>query len=200
MALSASIKSKNFAAVVRQLRGNDAAILPAAAQALNRGLLEATGVIQTEFLQGPRPSRLGEVTGRLRNSISHDVKITEKGVIGQIGTNVVYGAYHEFGFKGTVQVRAHERHVEDSNWTTAGGRRRQLKQDLAGNVIQIKRESIRSAMKRGVSFVVQQVRSHSRNINYAGRPYVRPGLYQVLPRIRELVNAEISAAMRGKST
>lgn len=200
MAISASIRSKNFAVVVRKLRGTDAAVLPAAAKALDRGLLEATGIIQMEFLQGPRPQKLGEVTGRLRNSISHDVELTEKGVVGRIGTNVVYGAYHEFGFKGTVQVRAHQRHIEDANWTTAGGRRRQVKTDLAGNVIQIKRESIASAMRRGVSLVTQQVRAHSRRLDYAGRPYVRPGLAQALPRIQELVNAAISAALRGKTT
>jgi len=36
-------------------------------------------------------------TGRLRNSITHDVKIEGNKVVGRIGTNVIYGRIHELG-------------------------------------------------------------------------------------------------------
>lgn len=199
MSVRASIRSKNFAAVVAGLKRADAAIIPAAAQALNLGLVEAVGIVQTEFLQGPRPAKLGEVTGRLRQSIAHDVVVTEKGVVGRIGTNVVYGAFHEFGFKGEVNVRAHQRHVEDSNWTTGDGRKKVALLDRLGQTIGFKRESIKQAARRGVAFVVQNVRAHVRHLNYSGRPFVRPGLEQSLPRIKELIETAIQKAVKGGS-
>jgi len=36
-------------------------------------------------------------TGRLRRSITHEIEVTDKGVIGRIGTNVDYGRYLELG-------------------------------------------------------------------------------------------------------
>lgn len=47
------------------------------------------------------PSRPGEPphvdTGRLRSSITHEVEETLTGIVGRVGTNVVYGRFLELG-------------------------------------------------------------------------------------------------------
>ena len=48
-------------------------------------------------------------TGTLRRSIHHSVRLGPKEIIGIVGTNVSYARVHEYGFRGTVAVRAFER-------------------------------------------------------------------------------------------
>lgn len=45
---------------------------------------------------------LGVVTGRLRKSIFGRVRVEGDKILGEVGTNVKYGAAHEYGFKGLV--------------------------------------------------------------------------------------------------
>ena len=59
---------------------------------------------KANYLSGPRPDRLGVQTGRLRRSIATPPpKVTPTGVEGEVGTNVVYAAIHEFG--GTIRPK-----------------------------------------------------------------------------------------------
>jgi len=64
---------------------------------------------------GPFPysqNKLGRVTGRLRQSITHSPPQIQEGthtVTMGFGSNVKYFAIHEFGFSGSVPVRAHNR-------------------------------------------------------------------------------------------
>ena len=68
----------------------DARVLEAAGRGLQRGLTWAVARSQTGYLQGPRPKRLGEVTGRLLQSITSHVFPREGAhVRGAMGTNVV---------------------------------------------------------------------------------------------------------------
>lgn len=48
-------------------------------------------------------------TGRLRRSIHHEMRKSESRVVGAVGTNVIYGKYHEHG--GTFQMPSHNRLV-----------------------------------------------------------------------------------------
>jgi phage gpG-like protein len=50
-------------------------------------------------------------TGTLRSSINTKIDESATSVTATIGTNVKYAAVHEFGFHGTVTVRAHLRHI-----------------------------------------------------------------------------------------
>ena len=167
-------------------------MLDAAAKGLKRGLEFARTTSQREYLSGPRPKRLDVVTARLRNSIATDVQRSGKGVIGRIGSNVKYARFHEFGFTGTQQVRAHARHTEDK---LAGGATRGLRfvRDRAGNVIGQKRESVKQAQGRGVEFIRQQVRAHSRAVNYAGRPFIQPALRKSENLIKQAIAQELAA-------
>jgi phage gpG-like protein len=52
-------------------------------------------------------------TGTLRSSINFSgVQQTATAITGSVGTKVKYAGVHEFGFAGTVNVRAHLRHVK----------------------------------------------------------------------------------------
>jgi hypothetical protein len=59
--------------------------------------LDTQLVSKRDYLTGPRPERLGVVTGRLRGSIAVDLLQAPRYV--DVGTNVVYGPVHEFGGK-----------------------------------------------------------------------------------------------------
>lgn len=53
-------------------------------------------------------------TGTLRRSITHRIIDTPQGVVGQVGTNLAYARVHEFGFKGSVSVKAHMREIKQA--------------------------------------------------------------------------------------
>jgi phage gpG-like protein len=57
----------------------------------------SVGTSKKEYLSGPRPEKLGVVTGRLRSSIMGRTRKSGKSVIGTIGSRVVYAPIHEFG-------------------------------------------------------------------------------------------------------
>lgn len=122
----------------------------AAAIGMERGLLYTVGLVQREYLSGPRPTRLDIVTRRLRDSIATQVQNTGTGVIGRIGTNVVYAAYHEFGFHGVVNVKAHSR-------------------------------------------LGHAVKAHERHVDYAGKPFLRPGLRKAMPVVTQQIIDELKS-------
>ena len=67
--------------------------------AMRKSMEKARRIITTQYLTGPRPEKLGVVTGRLRSSIHWKIKRLSKSVIeGSIGTNVFYAKLHEEGF------------------------------------------------------------------------------------------------------
>jgi hypothetical protein len=71
-------------------------VLQKAFKAWYRAAAEYTkGVVKTDWLHGPRPSKLGVKSGNLRNRV--DAKILPDGYA--IGTNVAYGIYWEKGIK-----------------------------------------------------------------------------------------------------
>ena len=75
--------------------------------ALQEGAYNIQEWIMSRRLAGPRPTYLGVITGNLSSSIA--VGRTEKitgGYEVKIGTNVVYAAIHEFGFKGPIDIKS----------------------------------------------------------------------------------------------
>ena len=184
------VKADGIATVIGEIQALNASLLPKAAQGLARGLQHAVSIAQTKFLSGPRPQRLDKVTGRLLNSITHRVVATETGLLGMIGTNIPYAAFHELGFKGTINVKAHTRTVAELHEGRAVDSRRPIR-DRAGNLVGYKETRTQSAARVGTVSMTQQVRAHTRTVNYAGRPFLRPALNETLPlivrQIREAV-------------
>ncbi len=53
-------------------------------------------------------------TGTLRRSISNEIRQSPGHIEAIVGTNVKYGAAHEFGFSGVVTVKAHMRTIKQA--------------------------------------------------------------------------------------
>lgn len=77
---------------------------------LNLAALSLVRSVRNDWLRGPRPKKLGVVTGRLRSSISRKPAVKRGSRYSSaIGTNVRYAPIHEFGFEGLVNIGAHTR-------------------------------------------------------------------------------------------
>lgn len=77
---------------------------PQVVAGMERACLWVEGTVKRSFTFNG-PSKPGEPpavdTGRLRSSITHEVRVEGDGVIGLVGTNVEYARRLEFGFVGT---------------------------------------------------------------------------------------------------
>jgi hypothetical protein len=187
---------KNFALVLKHAETLPARIDAAAGKGLALGLDYAVSVSQEQYLSGPRPAKLDVRSTRLRNSIVSKVERFAAGWRGRIGTNVPYGAYHEFGFHGTIQVAAHTRIPKVFSLLTGKTAEfRQSFRDRNGAFIGFK-ESTARALQRVRKEIVfapsQTVKAHSRQVNYAGRPFVKPALEQSLPVILRSIESELA--------
>ena len=85
-------------------------------------------------------------TGTLRRSITAQFESSGNSFTARVGTNLVYARIHEFGFKGTVNVKEHQR-LQTMAWG--------------------------KLMKNPKSV---SVRSHAVNMNTPKRPYLGPSL------------------------
>jgi phage gpG-like protein len=193
------ITSKNSLSVIRGLQELPEKVLQAAAKGLANGLLQVVGISQNEYLAGPRRQKLGEVSGNLRRSIQSLVEvIPDRGVIGRIGTVIPYGAFHEFGFTGDVQVKAHTRVV---NLLTTTGHAFEPRREIlnaAGervgwrtNRVTAIRRALGKGLGKGLKVQLAKVKAHVRRINYPGRPFVKPALEQGEDAIRDAIAAEL---------
>jgi phage gpG-like protein len=165
--IKVTITEKNADKVLTSLKSTDERLMTAIGVGLARGLLIAVGVSQAEYLTGPRPERLEVVTSRLRGSIQSEVEVSNNAIIGRMGSNVPYAAYHEFGYHGVEQVKAHNRvsSLQISNGTVRivheGGTKQMAKQLRKNDIV-----------------AFTQVKAHARKVDYDGRPYLRPALAQ----------------------
>ena len=156
------IQNRNVALVITKAGVLPAKINDAAEAGLKLGLEAVVDISKREFLQGPRPARLGEVTGRLRQSVGYQVQRQDGKIIGTVGTNVVYGAYHEFGFKGFAHVKGFPRVIGKKGKASATFKE------------------------------VQSVSAHNRQVDYKGRPFVRPALLKGMPIVVAQINKALS--------
>jgi phage gpG-like protein len=192
MSITSRITEKGYTVVITGLGKIDAAVINGMRLGLERGLLKTVGVVQREYLQGPRPAKLGEITARLRNSISSKVTVSGDKVTGRIGTNVSYGAYHEFGFHGTENVRQFNR-VISRTFRSQGsiGSPIQLGGKFEAGARSGGKKAARSQRSGAVTF--EFVKAHTRKVDYAGRPFVAPALQKSLPMILAEIKKDLAA-------
>ena len=105
-------------------------------------------------------------TGNLRRSIHQRVTNTGSAVIGEVNTNVRYGMAHEYGFAGTVNVKASLRQV---------------------------RQAFGRPLK---SPRYVQVRAHSRNVRLPERSFLRTALRDLKPEIETDLRNSVKGALR----
>jgi phage gpG-like protein len=146
--------------------------LQAAPRAINDALYETVDRLSIKLLAIVKEQKLsGGVlkarSGLLRRRTTYRVVREGTGVYGVVGTNVKYGAVHEYGFKGTVDVRAHLREVKQAFGKPLSA---------AKNVF---------------------VRGHTRKVNLPERSFLRSALREMRPEIeRSMGKAMLAAAKR----
>lgn len=191
--MQASVKLVGTQLVIRQLDALDGKVRLAATQALSRGMQYAAGVSQRSFLRGPRPAKLGVVTGRLFGSITS--RTTDEGdrIVGAIGTNVPYGRFHEEGFHGTQSVRSHTRVVRQ---ISGGGKLIAGRIGDIGTPAPVRASKAGAAKQKGGLVEFGRVSAHTRTLNYAGKPFLKPALQATLPRILREVRTAVETALK----
>lgn len=159
--------------------------LGAMATGLARGLLLAAGDAQKNFIQdGPRlkgehgpGARLHNRSGTLRKSINTDLQLAQSRVVGRIGSVLKYAAYHEFGFHGVMNVRAHTRVTDQIGGDGKSMDTRRVWATLSGEMLGFRDSRKAASRNQRKGFVmVQFVRAHSRRVDYLGKPFIRPAL------------------------
>ena len=141
---------------------------------LDRGLNAIISTSRYKYLLGPRPSRLGRVTGRLYASMGKSIDMWRRNKIeGEVGSGVggkfpvPYNWIHERGFKGTEHVSGHTR----------------MQTHIFGMPTP--------------PFPVW-IPPHARKMNMPARPYIITAIFEnYLPIARKLMKA-IRAGVRGK--
>jgi phage gpG-like protein len=93
------IGRENLTPFLRGIPGNVEAALKTEVEALAIKLLRK---VKAEKLSG---QALKNRTGTLRASINYRIETTGRSIYGIVGTNKEYGAVHEYGFDGMVNVR-----------------------------------------------------------------------------------------------
>lgn len=151
------------------------AALQAIRRGMNTGLELISSRILTERLTGKGPfpvsaHQLGVRSGRLRQSVrTTAARINGLEVVGSIGSRVVYAAAHEFGFTGTVQVKAHQ-----STRKTRNGRKLKV-----------------------AARPVFPVRAHQRKVVIPERAPFRTGIKEHLPLLEDAIATDIKTSMQG---
>lgn len=77
-------------------------------ETITKAAIDLSAHIKDQKLSG---QVLNRRTGRLSRSINYQVADTDGGVEATVGTNVEYARIHEYGFKGTVNVKEHMRRM-----------------------------------------------------------------------------------------
>jgi phage gpG-like protein len=124
-------------------------------------------------------------TGTLRRSINQEVRASgSAGMIeGIVGTNVEYAAAHEYGFDGTVSVRAHVRRISTAI-------KSQALQSATGKAATIARWVGRESKNQYVKGYAD-VAAHSMHMHVPERSFLRSALKEFEP----VINIELQKAL-----
>ena len=165
--------TSDAAAVLDRLRIGQAEANAALVREVHQGAIRIQSRTKRTYLSG---HALRRITGRLSRSIHVSGPSITRGAGGRmksvqanVGTNVEYAAYHEFGFHGAQKVRAFTRQTN-----TVFGRKLNHK-------------------------ITQYVAPFTRAVNYGGHPFLRPAATDEYPGIRTRIRAAIERAFGGQS-
>lgn len=139
------------------------------ARSVVRAMERSTILVQAQAKSNKLSGQVLHVrTGTLRRSINREVRASGTTIEGIVGTNVEYGAAHEYGFKGTVTVREHMRRITTNSKAKALG-----KMPKYGGY----------ERKRRYFSGSTPVHSHTRTVNLPERSFLRSALKDMQPAI-----------------
>jgi len=125
--------------------------------------IELQGKVRREYLTG---QSLHVRSGRLRASINERLVDTGSTIEARVGTAVPYGRFWELGFTGVENVREFVR--------------RQRRSDVMVS-------NIKSQKSRRIAQGIEFVRAHQRHVNVAPRPFLKPALLAMRPKVLEML-------------
>lgn len=178
---------------VLELANGNARFVRAMARGIGQASQEIVGIAVKEAFTGkgpfpPAQHRLGVVTGRLKKAIratSPSVNLSDSTIDVSFGSNVSYFAIHEFGFKGTIQVRGHTRKFTGT---------RSFKRGRLTKASSSKFKSVLAKREfEGRGKLYTQVRPHGRKLDVPARAPLGTVLRGV--RVFNLYNARVSSAL-----
>lgn len=151
-------------AIAAVLKAYSDGVQSAVEKSIGRSVLKLQREVMRNRLSG---QVLNVRTGNLRRSIQHQ-QVTSSGglVVGEVNTNVRYGVAHEYGFAGTVNVKASMRRI---------------------------RQAFGRPLK---SPRYVQIRAHSRNVKLPERSFLRSALRDMKPKIEADLQKSIKRALR----
>lgn len=173
----------------------------AIAKALDRENEYTVGQTVRERMNFPRsmpPTEEGlrVQTGRLRRSLTRSrAVVTSEGVVSAIGSNVRYFGIHEFGFQGSVSVKAHMRKLPERYFLTTGQTITAADAKRAG--LTTKQGKLRKGLGTKTDLRYVAVRSHSRQVRMPARQMVRRTVAARLPLYQLAIAEEIQKALSG---
>ena len=132
-------------------------------QSIGRSALRLQSEVMDNRLSG---QVLNIRTGNLHRSIHQQVTSSGGLVVGEVNTNVRYGVAHEYGFAGTVNVKASMRQI---------------------------RQAFGRPLK---SPRYVQIRAHTRNVKLPERSFLRSALRDMKPDIEANLQKSIERALR----
>lgn len=130
-------------------------------------------------------------TGTLRRSWNPKLppKANDQGGYdGKVASNLRYAAFMEFGFHDKEQVKAHTRQV--GGRSVFGMVAVQTASGVRGGADTF--ASRRRKLAQGITFV----KAHSRKVDFAGKPYARPGLLAAQPAVEAHHNRAVRNALK----
>jgi len=191
MSLTLTIKLTPPAeAVAARVEGFPARMMARMVEVLDLQNQETAGHVAVTKLSQRGSMTLGVVTNRLRPSVRpRPATLSGLTVVSSIGSNVKYAAAHEFGFSGTVTVRAHERRFANvaGGPTQFQGARKSISMRDAASLRQTKKKKVALDFREGVSHVKQ----HSMKMDLPARAPIRRGIEERLPSYREAMSAAV---------
>ena len=98
-------------AIAAVLKAYSDGVQSAVEKSIGRSVLKLQREVKRNRLSG---QVLNVRTGNLRRSIHHQVTSSGGLVVGEVNTNVRYGAAQEYGFAGTVNVKASMRQIRQA--------------------------------------------------------------------------------------
>jgi hypothetical protein len=179
--------------------------MSAVGRGMEKGSAYMVGEITAKRLTGKGPfpvaeNKLGVVSGRLRRSFHWTgyARIEGTNASVQIGATVVYAAAHEFGFQGTVTVKAHTRKMKKGSQRIAATEttRRINYTGLGGVTSQAQKRATRSAHTRTLKGGTAKVKSHQRYLNIPERKPIRTGINENMNMMIQSIADEIVAELQ----
>lgn len=163
MTATLSTEIRGADALVRGFDKRSSAAMGAVERAVKVAALGLVGYIKKEKLSG---QVLNVRSGTLRRSVTARFESSGTEHRAYVGTNVKYARIHEYGFKGQVPVKAHQRMM-----TTAWGRK------------------VREPRMIGV-------RAHAMKMNMPARPYMAPSVAENREKITGDVRKALVEALK----